>query len=35
MITNLLQLIKILPVDQNTIEQALNLDYRDFELPCR
>ena len=31
MITNLLQLIKILPVDQGTIEQALNLDYRDFE----
>ena len=30
-ITNLLQLIKILPVDQGTIEQALNLDYRDFE----
>jgi predicted nucleic acid-binding protein len=31
MITNLLQLLKILPVDQGTIEQALNLDYRDFE----
>ena len=30
-ITNLLQFIKIAPVDQNTIEQALNLDYRDFE----
>ena len=30
-ITNLLQVIKIAPVDQNTIEQALNLDYRDFE----
>lgn len=31
MITNLLQFLKILPVDQSTIEQALNLDYRDFE----
>lgn len=31
MITNLLQFLKIAPVDQNTIEQALNLDYRDFE----
>lgn len=31
MITNLLQFIKILPADQSTIEQALNLDYRDFE----
>jgi predicted nucleic acid-binding protein len=31
MITNLLQFIKIAPVNQNTIEQALNLDYRDFE----
>jgi predicted nucleic acid-binding protein len=31
MITNLLQFLKIGPVDQNTIEQALNLDYRDFE----
>jgi predicted nucleic acid-binding protein len=30
-ITNLLQFIKIAPVDQGTIEQALNLDYRDFE----
>lgn len=30
-ITNLLQFIKILPVDQNTIEQALNLNFRDFE----
>ena len=30
-ITNLLQFLKILPVDQSTIEQALNLDYRDFE----
>jgi len=31
MITNLLQFIKIAPVDQATIEQALNLDYSDFE----
>ena len=30
-ITNLLQFIKIASVDQSTIEQALNLDYRDFE----
>jgi predicted nucleic acid-binding protein len=30
-ITNLLQFIKIAPVDQSTIEQALNLDYPDFE----
>jgi predicted nucleic acid-binding protein len=30
-ITNLLQIIKIEPVDQSTIEQALNLNYRDFE----
>jgi predicted nucleic acid-binding protein len=30
-ITNLMQFIKIAPIDQNTIEQALNLDYRDFE----
>jgi len=30
-ITNVLQFIKIAPVDQSTIEQALNLDYRDFE----
>ena len=30
-ITNLLQFIEIAPVDQTTIEQALNLDYRDFE----
>lgn len=30
-ITNLLQFIKILPVNQTTIEQALNLNYRDFE----
>ncbi len=31
MITNLLQFVKIAPVDQNTLEQALNLDFRDFE----
>jgi hypothetical protein len=30
-ITNLLQFIKIAPVDQITIDQALNLDYCDFE----
>jgi len=30
-ITNLLQFIKIAPIDQSTIEQALNLDYRDYE----
>jgi predicted nucleic acid-binding protein len=30
-ITNLLQFLKVLSVDQSTIEQALNLDYRDFE----
>lgn len=30
-ITNLLQFLKIGIVDQTTIEQALNLDYRDFE----
>jgi len=30
-ITNLLQFIKIVPLDQSTIEQALNLDYRDYE----
>jgi predicted nucleic acid-binding protein len=30
-ITNLLQFIKIAPIDQNTIEQALNLDYNDYE----
>lgn len=30
-ITSLLQFLKIAPVDQNTIEQALNLPYRDFE----
>jgi predicted nucleic acid-binding protein len=31
MITNLLQIVKIAKVDQSTIEQALNLDYGDFE----
>jgi len=30
-ITNLLQFIKIAPVDQSTIEQALALDYGDYE----
>jgi predicted nucleic acid-binding protein len=30
-ITNLLQFVSIAPVDQSTIEQALNLDYPDFE----
>ena len=30
-LTGLLQFLKIAPVDQNTIEQALNLPYRDFE----
>lgn len=30
-ITSLMQFLKIAPVDQNTIEQALNLPYRDFE----
>jgi predicted nucleic acid-binding protein len=30
-ITNLLQFIKVAAVDQNTIEQALHLDYRDYE----
>jgi hypothetical protein len=30
-ITNLLQFIKIAPVGQSTIEQALNLETRDFE----
>ncbi len=30
-ITNLLQIIKIASVTQSTIDQALNLDYRDFE----
>ena len=30
-ITNLLQFLKIGVIDQTTIEQSLNLDYRDFE----
>jgi predicted nucleic acid-binding protein len=30
-ITNLLQFVNIAPVDQSTIEQALNLETRDFE----
>jgi len=30
-ITTLLQLLKIAPVNQSTIDQALNLDYKDFE----
>jgi hypothetical protein len=30
-LTSLLQFLKIAPVDQNTVEQALNLPYRDFE----
>ena len=30
-ITNLLQIIQVAPMDQGTIEQALNLDYPDFE----
>ena len=30
-ITNLLQFIRVAPVDGSTIEQALNLDYTDFE----
>ncbi|MFZ3069632.1 MAG: PIN domain-containing protein [Anaerolineaceae bacterium] len=30
-ITNLMQFIKIVPVDQRTLEQSLNLDFRDFE----
>jgi len=30
-ITNLLQFLKIAPLDQSTIEQSLNLDYKDFE----
>jgi predicted nucleic acid-binding protein len=30
-ITSLLQFLKIAPVDENTINQALNLDYKDFE----
>ena len=30
-LTSLLQFLKIAPVDQKTIEQALNLPFRDFE----
>lgn len=30
-ITNLLQFLEIIPTNQATIEQALNLDYPDFE----
>jgi predicted nucleic acid-binding protein len=30
-VTNLLQFLKIAPVDQGTIEQALSLDYADYE----
>lgn len=30
-ITNLLQFIEVAPVEQSTIEQALNLETRDFE----
>jgi len=30
-LTSLLQFLKIAPVDQSTLEQALNLDFRDFE----
>ena len=30
-ITELLQFLRIAPVNQNTIDQALNLDYQDFE----
>jgi len=30
-ITNILQFMKVAAVDQSTIEQALNLDYPDFE----
>lgn len=31
MITSLLQFIEVAPIDQSTLEQALNLDYQDFE----
>ena len=31
MLTSLLQFLKIAPVNHSTIEQALNLPYRDFE----
>ena len=30
-ITSLLQILRIAPIDQSTIEQALDLPYRDFE----
>jgi predicted nucleic acid-binding protein len=30
-ITSLMQFLKVAAVDQNTVEQALNLPYRDFE----
>lgn len=30
-ITNLLQILKIVAIDQSTIEQALSLSYKDFE----
>jgi predicted nucleic acid-binding protein len=30
-ITSLLQFIKVAPVDQSTLEQALNLDFKDYE----
>lgn len=30
-LTNLLQFLKVAPVDQNTIEQALSLPYRDYQ----
>lgn len=30
-LTNVLQIVKVAPVDQTTIEQALNLDYPDYE----
>jgi predicted nucleic acid-binding protein len=30
-LTSILQFLKIAPVNQNTIEQALNLPFRDFE----
>jgi len=30
-LTSLMQFLRIAPVDQSTIEQALNLPYRDFE----
>lgn len=31
MLTSLLQFIRIAPINQSTIDQALNLDYNDFE----